>query len=331
MPPTIVRQTPKQSTIQPPLNGSASGVLGTMLDLKNVKPSKLTVCLYGRNRIGKSTLACQFQKPLLVVATEPTETGGVDSITRIEGVQAVIVAFKPTIDPRTGKPEQVYGKAKLLTLAEELQFITEQTGVCPFKTVVVDTVTSIQDIVLTELMGLSDIPTSMGWGMISEDQYKERSSITREILRRYKDLSCNVVFVAQEKDHNPPKGRDVGPTMIRPMQEGSFMGASLGGGTAGWLHDACGYLLQLYQDAETREVVTPIKIGNEIREEKQIFPTGRVVRRLRCVYSPNYAGGFRSPTPGAVPEYIEAEKPEEMFAEFMKVVSGEKTLKGKYR
>ena len=316
MPPTIQKQSPPKPA--PPSNGS---ILSQAVPVASIKETFVKICLYGRNRIGKTTLACQFPKPLLLVAMEPTETGGARSVAGIEGISVIRIAAKP-IRGADGKLEKVYGSAKALTLAKEL---AEGN---PFQTVVLDTATAYQDIILTEIMGLSAVPEMLSWGMVSQDQYRDRSSKTREALRPFLDLKCHVVVTAQEKDHNPPEGNT--SKLTRTMQQESFMAADLGGATVKWLHDACGYIGQLYQDMQTKTVSTEVKIGNVTKKIDREEPTGKIVRRLRTLYHPNFAAGFRSPTPEAVPEYIEAASPKEMYEAMMQVIMGVKTPKGKY-
>jgi hypothetical protein len=326
--PAIVKQKPKA---QPPAAPMADlgGCLGTIMEVRSLKPAFQKVCIYGRNRLGKSTLAAMWPKPMLVLASEPAEHGGVGSIINMEGVNVAVISVKPQIDPRTGNPESVFGTAKALSIVAELNAITQQQGRCPFATVVMDTVTSMQDIALTEIMGLPEIPTMLGWGLVSDDQYRMRAEKIREIMRKVKDLRTHTIFIAQEKDHNPPKGRDVN-RILKPRQEESFFGASLGGAAAGWLHDTCDYVGQLYQDAEMREEISRVQIGDQVQEERVQLPTGRIVRRFRTVYSPNYAGGMRAPNPGVVPLWIEAETPKEMYEEIQTVIRGERTSKGFY-
>ena len=54
--------------------------------------------IYGQNRVGKTTLACQFEKPLVLISFEPNRTGGANSIKRIPGVYVVRVKYKKEKD-----------------------------------------------------------------------------------------------------------------------------------------------------------------------------------------------------------------------------------------
>ncbi len=93
----------------------------------------------------------------------------------------------------------------------------------------------------------------------------------------------------------------------------------------GWLHDVCDYIARLYIDKEVRVVSRKFKgPSGKVTERKEEVETGRLVRRLRTMYHPNFAAGFRSCDPEAVPEFIEASKPKDMYDKVMKVIRGEK-------
>jgi hypothetical protein len=75
----------------------------------------------------------------------------------------------------------------------------------------------------------------------------------------------------------------------------------LGGGTVKWLQDSMDYNGQLLMENEVKEVEYE-QAGEKIMMTE---PTGKVIRRLRCQYHPNFAAGFRSEHPQSVPEFID--------------------------
>jgi hypothetical protein len=314
MPPSIVRQVPPKPTQSSSSNGS---ILSTAVPVRQLAEVGRKVCLYGRNRVGKTTLACQFPKPLLLVSCEPAEAGGAESVAKMDGVHLIRIANRPL------PGEKLYGKTKALALAEELGRGHQ------FKTVVLDTATSLQDLILQEIMGLSKVPEQLDWGSVNEDQYRDRSSQTKEALRPYLDLKCHVVVCAQEKDHNPPKDRSTSK-LTRSLQTESFFAADLGGATAKWLQDACSCIVQLYEDWEIKEIVNKAKVGDQWHETREVVETGKRVRRLRTLFHVNYMAGIRSATPEAVPEFLQCASPNEFYVELVKVLEGIKSSKGKY-
>lgn len=257
--------------------------------------------IYGENRVGKTTLACQFPKPLLLISMEPQGTGGALSVKKIEG----------------GKHLRVHSTQKAVQLANELSSDTY------FKSVVLDSVTSLQDIVLMEILNLPEIIDQLNWGMVDEGQYRERSEKTREVLRKFINLPKHVIFNAKEKDHRPDKSVRKAK-MLRGLEIESFFACDLGGATAGWLHDCCDYIGRLYIAKETVSRQVPVVVNKKTVMREELTETGKIVRRLLTMYHPNFAAGFRSCTPEKVPEFIENPS----YAKIQAIINGEDLVKG---
>lgn len=261
--------------------GGTGGILDGAIDVSDLESDYLRMCIYGENRVGKTTLACQFPKPLLLVAMEPSLTGGALSVRKVDGVKYLRITKSETF----------------LKLAQELP----GSG---FKTVVIDSATTLQDVILAELLGL-DKPVDMNqWGLASQDNYRDRSGKTRECLRPYLDLPMHVVITAKQRDHN--RQPDEKSKALSNVQAQSFFAADLGGATAKWLNDASDYICRLFVEEEEKTVIrkSGIKGKKGYKEWASKVPTGKFIRRLQTMYHPNYAAGFRSDNPEAVPFYI---------------------------
>lgn len=306
--PVVGRQIANQKkSVQ---NGS---ILSSVVPVVELVEDWIKFVLYGRNRVGKTTLACKFPKPLLLISFEPGATGGSRSISKVPGVHFV----------------RITSKAAAIQLAKELR--TDKT----FKTHVLDTCTSLQDMILKELMNLEEMPVQLNWGSVPQDFYRERSEQAKSVMQFYRDLPAHTVFVAQEKDHNPPK--DENNRVVdklareRSMTDESFFASDLGAGTVKWMHDSCDYIARLYIEKEIKVKTTEVRgPGGVVTKHESEYETGKQVRRLRTILHTNYAAGFRSPTPEAVPEWIEAVTPDEFYEAITMVIAGKKTAKGKY-
>lgn len=340
MPPSVKRQqTPEPNTLQRMGDILDSGIAAT-----EMAKSKVTAALYGRNGAGKTTFACQGQGPIALISIDPAPTGGSRSVSNRSDITVYQAAARYLIG-KDGKPEMVKGSEKVLAIAEGLKR-RFAVGQQPFKKVVIDGVTSWNDVILSEVLGLNyeEMPAILGWGKVSMDQYTERGERLMRYLKPFLDLPCDLWIIAQERDHNPPKEADNKGRMrvmqsklmrdAHPLaQEGSFFSLGVGDTPAKFIQDSCDFVMQLYEDNEYREERTPdIKMadGSVIAGVTQQIPTGRLAKRLRCVYHANYAARFRAPDYRNVPEYIEAPTPEERYQAFLDVVIGKRTKWGKY-
>jgi AAA domain-containing protein len=280
--PQVTKQVIANQPKTRPTNGQpsrAGSVLQEARSVSEVSTNYVKILLYGVNRCGKTHLACTFPKPLLLVSFEPSDTGGAITAKQFQGIDII----------------QIRTTEKASRLADEL---SRQSH---YQTVVFDGVTSYQDIVLQEILGLSSLPEQLNFGTISGDNYRTRAERTKEGIRPWTKLPCHTVFLGKERDHNPPRedrvsektGKiqpDMRPRFLRGMQQDSFVAADLGGATTGWLQDNCPCVGRLYFDKEmitTEQSVAGKKI--QIVEE-----SGKYIRCLRIKYHPNYSAGIQS-------------------------------------
>jgi hypothetical protein len=249
----------------------------------------LRLVVWGVGRVGKTTLACQFEKPLALVACEQNDTGGARSIKRVEGV------FVKVCDTRE----------KVLQIADELDRDDY------FRTVVIDSATALQDLVLQEILG-RPLPEQLAFGTVSKKQYQVRSELTKETLRRFLNLRKHVVITAKDADHNPKRDEveadgsqkiDMRPKFVKPVTDQSVMGPALGGSAAGWLNDAC-HVTQLLWGKEVKTEKRTFNVAGKSVEKVDQTETGRHIRMLRLLYHPNFMAGLRSER-SDVPEFVE--------------------------
>ncbi len=289
----------QRAPARPAANGTPTAIEGSLLSravpVDQGNDDWVHLLLYGRNRVGKTTLACQFPKPLLLISVEPALTGGSRSVRNVAGVKKL--RLHPT-DP----------EAHLHTAAELEQVGREARAANPYQTIVIDSGTSLDEVVLAEICGWDEPAVMLAVGhtrpgaKVSGDQYTQRSEVSRRVLRPFMELRCHVVIICGEKDHNPQEGRK--STLTRGLHTESFYNAAMGGGTVKWLQDSMDFHAQLLIDNEMKEVEYD-QGGEKI---VMLEPTGKQVRRLRCQYHPNFGAGFRSPRGEGmldVPEFVD--------------------------
>ncbi len=310
--PQVNKQTPTPRPVARQAVGSDPGDMLAGAVAASDLNDFIRMSIYGGNRVGKTTLACDFPKPLLLIQFEPNKTGGGMSVRKVKGV-----VCQRYVDSKSG-----------LLLCKQLmdsggkipERLRAQAGGNVFASYVVDGVTSYQDIILQEVMGWAKRPEQLSFGMVGKERYQERAEKVKEGLRPFAELPGHVIFLGKEKDHNPNREDYASLNKLRSsLLSESFFAEDVGGSVAGWLHDVCDYIGRLYLAKEV--IVTNTKIvglKGAVTWNKTEEETGRIVRRLRTLYHPNYAAGFRSADPSKVPEHID----DPTYAKIQAVIDG---------
>lgn len=281
----VVEKPKKSSPLKP------GSILSEAIPIDELDDLYLKVGIYGENRVGKTTLIATFPKPMLIVAFEPSRSGGALSIRNVPGIDMI----------------RLRSSEKAVKLANELSRGNK------YKTVALEGATSLQDVVLAELMDLPEEPAQMGWGTVAEGVYLQRAEITRETLRKFLNLPMHTVVTAKEKDHSKREEGSRTSKMMRKADSESYFAAELGGGTASWMYDTFDYIGRLCVDNETKIIKRKVKFKGEVTIKEEEVQTGKTVRRLYVTKNPNYMAGFRSAHPDKVPDYIEEPNFQKMY------------------
>lgn len=328
----------KQATIQKPMiaNGTpptADSMLSRAVAVDDLVEQWQKFLIFGWNRVGKTSLAVEWPKPLLIVSFEPGTTGGAVSVNNVPGVtflpvnsraEAVRLAGELSVSRRSNWKWDGKSWQKLQDAKGNPVFVGDV-----FLTDVVDTVTSLQDLILKEIKGSGDVILQQNWGSITRDEYSQRSERCKEVMRVFGSQKCHTIFTAQEKDHSRQQ-EEGGSAMTRSLQVGSFMAADLGGATVRWLQDQCGYFGRLSVEKEMKLVRGHNTVQGKQIPFENLVATGKRVRRFRTILHDNFSAGFRSCNPDAIPEYLDCFTPKEMYEEVQKVIAGHRSAKGKY-
>ena len=328
--PTVTKQRPLPSANgPPPVLGPPDSMLSRGVPVARVSmPLPRTYLFYGINRVGKTSLACQFPRPLALVSFEPSPfTGGATSVVKIPGVTYYKVVPSTAVGRAPDLPGLIPGTMAAMRLAEELaeDFMS---GRKMFKTVVVDGGTSVQDVALCELMDLPELPAQMkvakskedrSYGVATSENYMDRSAKAKEILRKFLNVPTTVVILAKERDHNPPKddkGNVRRDKLTRGLQLESFVAPDLGQATTGWLMDACQCMCRMYVADETK--IERYNVNGQIQE--QVIGTGKMTRRLLLQLQTNFAAGVQCANPD-LPDWVEGNTAKKLYDELIRVLS----------
>lgn len=248
---------------------SKGSILDRLKPIEEASDKKDTVNIYGISGTGKTTLACSYPKPLLLIGAED----GTKSVRNVKGVEFVKLEHSSEIK-------------------EVLDYCREEEK---YKTVVLDTATSLQAMVLKEILGLEEIPVQNHWGMASRDQYGECALMVKEylrhILRLAEDGISNAIILAQERQfENESTGELIAPTIM----------SSLTASTVGWLNPECDFILQTFIRLQEKEVVK--EVGG--KKVKKMVKTNAVEYCLRTKSHPIYTVKFRGPKNKELPDCI---------------------------
>lgn len=289
--------------------------------MSELKTDIVHALFYGRNGIGKTTLACHFPPPLALISLEMDETGGAASVKSLLS-QREHKVFRPPMEKVKGK-----GTRKRFTipisqwLEKMVDALHEDTY---FNSVVFDNGTVLDEYMLAEVCKWPDVQVMNRFAKVSSDQYTERSEQMRIVLQPFFQLEKHFVLLANEKDHAKQDDQDRARRVAIPQeaQMGSFFAAAMGQGVVRWAQDASTYVCQLFMDAETKKVGRIVGMGKNRQMKYREEGTGRFVRRLRMKYHPNFMARGRIDNPDDVPDYIGGETAKEMFDNFWAVTQG---------
>lgn len=135
---------------------------------------------YGRSGSGKTTLSGTFPKPLLLLDVRDE---GTDSIADVEDIKVMDV---PTWDDF----EDAYWWLKKNPKA--------------YKTVVVDTVTQLQQIAIEKVLmdKKKDVSKAGDWGTMTKREWGDVAQLMKTWIVNLRDLPMEVVFLAQDRVFN---------------------------------------------------------------------------------------------------------------------------------
>ena len=158
--------------------------------------------IYGKSGTGKTTLASTFPKPLLHVDVKDE---GTDSIADVSGVFATEVNNWEDF--------------------EELYYFLKNHPK-KYKTVVIDTVTMLQQLCLEHIKPPKDGKRVGDWGSMTMRDWGAASGLLKDWIINFRDLPMEVVFIAQEKvahagdeDEDPDNmiAPEVGPSVMKSV------------------------------------------------------------------------------------------------------------------
>lgn len=259
----------KQSATKPVRKAKSVSVIDRIAPIGFDEDEGISILLYGRSGTGKTTLWSTFPKPILSIIRSGGKRPG-------ETRSIITAANKKTIHTVAIENSQ-----------EVLELVEMQEKTNKYKTIVVDHLSGLQDLILAEILDLDHIPEQKAWGLAQQQDYGQCALQFKEIVRKVLDLSCNRVLIAQERDFS--KGSD-GPTTSGDMLF-PFVAAALMPSIVGWLNPAVDYIGNTF--IRKKRVLKTKKLGG--KEKKVWVNTGEVEFCLRTAPDDVFATKFRVP------------------------------------
>lgn len=273
MPKVTQQVAPKKAPAKAPAKPKAAGVIGRIQPMELVE-AWLRVCLYGQSGSGKTTFWGSFPgKILAVISSGGDQPGELLSLNTPE--------HKAKIDTVN---IQASGECH-----EVAAYLQANPGT--YSTLVLDHASSLQDLVLREILNLTQLPAQLSWGLATQQQYGQVALQMKEILRGFLNVPAHSVIVAQEREFNT----DNDESLLMP-----YVSAALSPSVAGWLAPACDYVVQTYKRPKTKEVV--VKVAG--KEVKKTVAAGGVEFCLRTAPNAVYTTKFRLPKGTELPDHL---------------------------
>lgn len=143
--------------------------------------------LYGRSATGKTTLACSFPKPLILLDAKDK---GTDSVSDQDGVDVLDINTWDDF-------ETMYWYLKKYPKK--------------YKTVVIDTLSQVQQIAIEKQVGdnLTDGKRAGDWGTMTKRDWGTVASALKTWIINFRDLPMEVVFIAQDRIFNMEEDDEV--------------------------------------------------------------------------------------------------------------------------
>jgi hypothetical protein len=250
---------------------------------------KTTVALYGRSGTGKTTLSATFPTPILYLNFLDD---GDDSIKDVEGIDVVDISSSAEFQEQLLWLVKKVGKGKLV-----------------YKTIVIDTMTQFQSILVNE-MGVSKKIKDAGkkkrpgdFGTLTKQDWGQIAGDLKAAIMDIRALPVNSVFIAQERVFNAGDEEDDGVDQLQP-EVGTKLMPSVN-------KDLCASV-NIIGNTFIRIKVTKKKVdGKQVREIKKQFC-------LRLGPNEVYTTKIRKPKGIEAPDYII----DPTFRKIMDIVKG---------
>lgn len=275
--PKIDRQ---QAKARPKRQGALSRISQINFDDEGLKMN-----FYGRSGTGKTTLWGTWPgKILAMVCSGGGELRSINTAENRKRIEQLVIESSQDV----------------------ADVIRHQAETAEYDALVLDHATSLQDMVLAEILGIEELPAQKGWGMASQQQYGQCTLQMKTLLRKLLELKGHVIIVAQEREFNTDDSKDC----LVP-----YVASALSPSLVGWLNPACDYICETFIREQVAE--SSARVGD--KTIKTVKKTGKIEFCLRTAPDPTFTTKFRLPKGAILPEVIV----DPSYDKIMAVIRGE--------
>lgn len=156
--------------------------------------------LYGREGTGKSTAAAQASKLGRVLFVDSEGGLKIEALTRLGADPDQILVWPSDRSPITATSLEQLHQHLVSEFAKDPEYLT---------TIVVDSLTEIHHLLREQATEyrVANSRVELDPDYIDRNDYGRMTNQLRKLIRRFRDLPCNVVFIALERDAEEDDGR----------------------------------------------------------------------------------------------------------------------------
>jgi hypothetical protein len=243
----------------------------------------MNINLYGDSATGKTTFWATFPGPILALlcsgGDNPGELISIDTPEYRKKIKQLVITESGQVS----------------IVAQELAESSQET--IGYKTVVLDHLTGLQDLVMSEILGIKKMPEQLSWGVAQRDQWAQGASQVKTHLRALFNLrELNVVVVAQQRTFErdgSPEDEEIPTTKVASAVMPSI---------ANWLYPACDYICQTYlrQKTERKKIMVGGKKKETVKKVK-----GQFEYCLRTSPSTTFVTKVRAPKGSSIEDIVD--------------------------
>jgi hypothetical protein len=272
---------------------TAVGLNGKLPDPRGIG---LLMTTYGETKTGKTRLFGTFPKPALIIGSEDGSRSIALPTKRVrktleQGRRKLAIFALQTIGKETGKPKDTGVDLCLPRESDWIDGPILDEVRQHYVSVAFDNGGGIQDIILKEVLGITDIPVQRNYGMADQGQWGMVAMQFKERVDKYVQLArnhgLNVMIIAHDKNFNDTaKAADV----LLPS-----IGPALTKSCAKWINGVCDYITNTF-------IREQVQVTNDNGVEIAM-KTGKFEYCLRVGTHNIYQVGFRC-LPGVEPPSV---------------------------